>query len=276
MYIHWIMKRPLSGVELEILESRISNLAPSYWHKNLDNRPCGRLYYIKKGIGYIRTFGREYKLVPGHLYLVPPGGDFAYGCRQDLQIWWLHFTARLYSCIDLFDYLPYEVEIVPGELKQVERRLLRLIEIHKSEGARNQLECNGLLLQFLASFFRDPDTEHLSRVQKARIRFLPVLRYIDEHLGEKLPVELLAKMACYEKSHFSTLFTAVIGSPPSKYVMRKRLEQAQLIMRKSDIKLDILARQLGFSDAFHFSKAFKRHTGHSPAEYRTMRQQGMP
>lgn len=276
MYIHWIMKRPLSGVELEILESRISRLTPSYWHRSLDNRPCGRLYYIKKGAGFIRTFGREYQLVPGHLYLVPPGGDFAYGCRQDLQIWWLHFTVRLFSCIDLFDYLPYEVEIVPGDVRPVEQRMLRLVQMYKGEAARDQLECSGLLLQFLSLFFRDPDTEHLSRAQKARLRFLPVLRYIDEHLGEKMPVGVLAGMASYEKSHFSTMFTAVLGSPPAKYIMRKRLEQAELILRKSDAKLETLAAQFCFSDAFHFSKAFKRHTGHSPAEYRAMRRQGLP
>lgn len=276
MYYYWIMKRPLAGVELEILESRISNLTPSYWHKDLDNRPCARLYYIKKGCGFIRTYGREYKLVPGHLYLVPPGGNFAYGCIEDLQIWWLHFTATLFSCINLFNYLPYEVDIVPHGISQIEKPLLRLIEIHKNEAVKDQMEYSGILLQFLSMFFKDPDADHLSQSQKAQARFLPVLRYIEDHLGEKMPVETLAKMVSYEKSHFSTVFSAVFGSPPSKYIMRKRIEQAQLVLRQSDVKLEILAGQLGFGDAFHFSKAFKRITGISPSNYREMRSEETP
>jgi len=276
MYIHWIMKKPLSGIEWEILESRVSNLTPAYWHKELDDRPCARLYYIKKGSGFIRSFGQEYRLEPGHFYLVPPRGGFAYSCLKDLQIWWLHFKATLFSCVDLFDYLPYEVEIIPADVGQVEKNMLRLIEIHRSESARDQLECGGILLQFLAMFFRDADTGHLSRTQKAWVRFLPVLRYIEDHLSENLHVEMLAKLANYEKSHFSTVFAEVFGAPPSKYVMRRRIEQAQLILRKQDIKLEALAEQLGFSDAFHFSKAFKRITGFSPAAFRMAGEEKTP
>lgn len=276
MYISWIMKGLLASIEVRIIESRVSNLTPSYWHKDLDNRPYGRLYYIKKGAGYIRSYGKEYRLAPGHAYLVPPRGDFAYGCKTNLQIWWFHFTATILSCIDLFDHLPYEVEVVPQDQKLFEKRLLRIIEIHASEKAGEQLEYSGILLQFLSMFFHDPDEKSLTRKQETRIRLLPVLKYIDEHLGENVSVDTLARLANYEKSHFSTVFSSLLGTPPSRYIIRKRIEQAQLMLRRSDIKLESLAAQTGFSDAFHLSKTFKRVTGHSPSEYRTMRREGMP
>ncbi|OGV70131.1 MAG: hypothetical protein A2283_14335 [Lentisphaerae bacterium RIFOXYA12_FULL_48_11] len=276
MYNSWIMKGLLASIDVRIIESRISNLTPSYWHKELDNRPYGRLYYIKKGAGYIRSYGKEYRLLPGHVYLVPPRGDFAYGCTNDLQIWWLHFTATILSCIDLFDHLPYNTDVVPREKMQFEKLLLRLIDIHGSERADEQLEYSGMLLQFLSMFFHDQEEKSLTQKQETRIRFLPVLKYIDEHLGEGIAIDTLAKMANYEKSHFSTVFSSLLGTPPSQYVIRKRVEQAQLMLRRSDIKLEALAEQLGFSDAFHLSKVFKRVTGHSPSEYRNMRREGMP
>lgn len=270
------MKGLLASIEVRIIESRISNLTPSYWQKDLDNRPYGRLYYIKKGVGYIRSYGKEYRLMPGHVYLVPPRGDFAYGCTKDLQIWWLHFTATILSCIDMFDHLPYKVDVVPLEKRQFEKRLLRLIDIHASEKANEQLEYSGILLQFLSMFFKDPEGQKLTQKQETRIRFLPVLKYIDEHLGEGIAIGTLAKMANYEKSHFSTVFSSLLGTPPLRYIIRKRIEQTQLMLRRSDIKLEALAEQLGFSDAFHLSKVFKRVTGHSPSEYRAMRRAGMP
>lgn len=263
-------------MDVRIIESRISNLTPSYWHKDLDNRPCGRLYYIKKGAGYIRSHGKEYRLVPGHVYFVSPRGDFAYGCTKNLQIWWFHFTATIMSCIDLFDHLAYDVEVVPSDLEEFERRLLRVMEIYGSEKAKEQLECSGILLQFLSMFFRDPDGQSLSQKQETRLRLLPVLKYIDEHLGERVAVGTLAKIANYEKSHFSTVFSSLLGAPPSQYVIRKRVEQAQLMLGRSDIKLETLAEKLGFSDAFHLSKVFKRVTGFSPSEYRNMGREGIP
>jgi len=276
MYFPWIMKLPLTGIELNILESRISDLTPSYWHRDPDNRPCARIYYIKKGQGFIRSYGRHYELAPGRLYLIPPAGDFAYGCTKDLQIWWLHFTAKLFSCVDLFDCLPYEIELVPPTVTHIEASLSRLLELPGNESVKGQLESCGILLQLLSMFSKEPEGESLSESQNIRVRLLPALKYIDEHPGGKISVETLAKITGYEKSHFSTLFSAAFASSPAKYMMRKRIEQAQLMLQRSNDKLDTLADRLGFSDAFHFSKTFKRLTGVSPADYRKTGKTGTP
>jgi AraC-like DNA-binding protein len=262
------MDEYLSHVEIQMLESRISNLTPSYWHKKGDNRPYGRIYYVKHGAGFIRPFGREVQLVPGHFYLVPPRGDLDYGCTADMQIWWMHFTATLYGCIDLFDYLPYEVERAPGRREDVEGRLLRLLETAKSGRAAEQLEGTGILMQLVAPFFRDPAASPHRERQEGRKRFLPVLRHIDENLGRRIPVAELARIASYERSHFSTVFARVFGLPPLQYVIRRRIERVQLALQRSDAKLERLAAELGFRDAFHLSKAFKRETGLSPREFR--------
>ena len=276
MYIPWIMKRPLTGIELDIIESRVSHLTPSYWHKDPDNRPYARIYYVNKGLGFIRSYGRQYELTPGRLYLIPPAGDFAYGCKKDLQIWWLHFTAKLFSYVDLFDYLPYEIELVPQPISHIEASLSRLIEIHGNKSARDQLESGGILLQLLSMFFKDPEGENLPQAQNIRTRLLPALKHIEEHPDERISVETLAKIAGYEKSHFSTLFSTAFATSPAKYIMRKRIEQAQLLLQRSNDKMETLAHRLGFSDAFHFSKAFKHQTGVSPSEYRKKGETGAP
>jgi len=266
----------LAHTAVQMLESRISNLTPSYWHREGDNRPYGRLYYIKSGSGFIRPYGREYSLRPGRLYLVPPRGDFAYGCTKDLQIWWMHFTATLYGGIDLFDYLPYRVERTPRDLPELERRMLRLLEAGRSPHPGDQIEGIGILLELVAPFFQDPERPPRPEQQEGLKRFLPVLRHIDEHLGEPVSVGELARIARYEKSHFSTLFSRFFGLPPKKYVHRRRIERVQLDLQRSPSKLEVLARQFGFHDAFHLSKAFKRATGLSPRDFRKARKESIP
>jgi AraC-like DNA-binding protein len=262
------MDEYLSHVGIQMLESRISNLTPSYWHQERDNRPYGRIYYVKHGAGFIRPFGQEHRLVPGRVYLVPPRGDLDYGCTENMQIWWMHFTATLFGCIDLFDYLTYDVERVPEDLKGLERRLLRLLETAKSVRAAEQLEGTGILLQLVAPFFRDPASPPHRERQESRRRFLPVLRHIDENLGRRIAVDELARIASYERSHFSTLFARVFGLPPLKYVIRRRIERVQLELQRTNAKLERLAAEFGFRDAFHLSKAFKRQTGLSPRDFR--------
>ena len=266
----------LSHVEIQMLESRISNLTPSYWHKEGDNRPYARLYYVKSGTGFIRPYGREYPLRPGRLYLVPPRGDFAYGCTTNLQIWWMHFAATLFGCMDLFDYLPSHVERKPENLARLETRMRRLLETAGSQRAADQVEGMGLLLQLIAPFFHDPPPTMQRELREGRRRLLPVLKYIDENLGRVIAVPDLARVACYEKSHFSMLFARLFGVPPMRYVNRKRLERVQLILARGDAKLEELAREFGFSDAFHLSKAFKRETGLSPREFRRSKRESVP
>jgi AraC-like DNA-binding protein len=262
------MDEHLSHVEIQMIESRVSNLTPSYWRKTGDNRPYGRLYYVKHGAGFIRPFGREYRLVPGRLYLVPPRGDFAYGCDQDMQIWWMHFSARIYGAIDLFDYLPYAVERVPEDLAGLERRMQRLMAVAAGGGPADQLEGTGLLLQLVAPFFREPEGAGGRSLQEARRRLLPVLRHIDENLGRRITVAELARIASYERSHFSTVFAGAFGIPPLQYVIRRRIERVQMALQREETKLEALADAYGFLDAFHLSKAFKQRTGMSPRAYR--------
>jgi AraC-like DNA-binding protein len=269
------MDEYLSHVEIQMLESRVSNLTPSYWRKSGDNRPYGRIYYVRSGSGFIRPYGREYPLVPGRVYLVPPRGDLAYGCVADMQIWWMHFTATLFGCVDLFDYLPYDVERVPEDLDGLEARMRRLLEAARSGRPADQLEGTGILLQLVAPFFRQPAETPAPRQQDIR-RFLPVLKHIDENLGRAVSVAQLARVANYETSHFSTRFARTFGVSPWRYVMRKRIERVQLALQRSDAKLDRLAEEFGFQDAFHLSKAFKRATGLSPRDFRKAKRELQP
>ena len=146
----------------------------------------------------------------------------------------------------------------------------------KSNAAADQLEGIGILLQLVAPFFREVSPAPHSEAQESKRRFLPVLRHIDENLGRRITVASLARIASYEKSHFSVLFSALFGVSPMKYVNRKRIERVQLTLQRTDAKLDGLAREFGFHDAFHLSKAFKHATGMSPRDFRKAKKEAQP
>ena len=67
---------------------------------------------------------------------------------------------------------------------------------------------------------------------------------------------------------FRKAFKTATGESPAVFRRRRRLEQAALMLQRPDLKLDLIARSLGFYDAFHLSKAFKAETGDSPEAFR--------
>lgn len=82
-------------------------------------------------------------------------------------------------------------------------------------------------------------------------------------------VESLADEASMSRSAFAERFTAAFGRPPMNLVNHVRMQRAaQLLERREELSVDEIADRVGFSSRSHFSRAFKKHTGKSPAEFR--------
>ncbi|SMO69777.1 Helix-turn-helix domain-containing protein [Saccharicrinis carchari] len=99
-------------------------------------------------------------------------------------------------------------------------------------------------------------------------RILKVLNYVENNIGKELTNPILAKQAKMTTNAFTRLFTEEIGTPPQKYVKKKRIDQACVLLHHSDWSIDEVANKTGFADRYHFSRIFKVTTGLSPAKYK--------
>jgi AraC family transcriptional regulator len=67
------------------------------------------------------------------------------------------------------------------------------------------------------------------------------------------------------------VFTLAIGVPPQRYVSRMRLEKAMAEIAAGRLPLAEVALNARFSSQASFTRAFRRATGTTPAEYRRRR-----
>jgi AraC family transcriptional regulator len=104
------------------------------------------------------------------------------------------------------------------------------------------------------------------RLDDRRLR--RVLAYVEEHLAEDITVTDLANVACLSIFHFTRAFAATMGVPPHRYVSRRRLENAKAMIATGRTSLSEIALGCRFSSQSSFSRAFRRATGLTPAEYR--------
>lgn len=95
-----------------------------------------------------------------------------------------------------------------------------------------------------------------------------VMDYIQAHLAEAIDLQKLSDIACVSPYHFHRIFFSVIGENVGEYILRLRMEYAAGILVNSSLTLTEIADRIGYQTAQSLSKAFKKHFGVSPSEYK--------
>jgi AraC family transcriptional regulator len=69
--------------------------------------------------------------------------------------------------------------------------------------------------------------------------------------------------------YFARQFKAATGLPPHQYVISRRIERAQFLLRTNrELSLAEAADRAGFADQSHFCLHFKRIVGVTPGQFR--------
>lgn len=98
-----------------------------------------------------------------------------------------------------------------------------------------------------------------------------VLALIEANLDQPLTLATLADEAALSEYHFARMFRQSMKMAPHQYVMQRRMERAEQLVRHSALPLTDIALACGFSSASHFSNRFKSVTGYSPTQLRAAR-----
>ena len=68
--------------------------------------------------------------------------------------------------------------------------------------------------------------------------------------------------------NFQRIFKEATGMSPNNYLLEMRIQRASKLLTETDTAIYNISEQVGISDWFYFSKAFKKKFGVSPLNYR--------
>jgi AraC-like DNA-binding protein len=91
---------------------------------------------------------------------------------------------------------------------------------------------------------------------------------VDRSYAQPLDVNVLARHAHVSPAHFSRRFKEAFGETPYQYVLTRRVERAQELLRNTDTSVTDVCLEVGFQSLGSFSSAFSRVTGMTPTAYR--------
>jgi len=99
-------------------------------------------------------------------------------------------------------------------------------------------------------------------------RLSPALTFINQNYDKSITNEQLAELCDLSTTHFRRLFKEQMGISPMHYRENIRIHWAIKLLESQMFTISEVADRLGYSDIYHFSKVFKRHTGNSPSFYK--------
>lgn len=137
---------------------------------------------------------------------------------------------------------------------------------------RNQLQA-FLKKQYLENSLLEINTEKIPEdksIQEITDPFMQkVVDFIQKNIENiDLTSELIEQHLKVSKMQLYRKLKAVSGLSVSDVIRKIRFRKACELLEKSDRNISEIAYDLGFSDPFYFSKAFKKETGYSPLQYR--------
>lgn len=90
----------------------------------------------------------------------------------------------------------------------------------------------------------------------------------DGRYAEPLDLEALARTAHVSPRHFSRSFRRTFSESPHQYLLTRRIERAQYLLRTTDLRVAEVCLAVGFTSVGSFTTTFRRRVGVSPTAYR--------
>lgn len=117
----------------------------------------------------------------------------------------------------------------------------------------------------------DAFTEYILLKEMVRLSGKQLIKgienYIDSHLSDEISIEMLCSDFNISRTKLYEIMKQYTGDGIAKYIKKKRLEKAKLLLKTTDLKIADISSAVGFSDYNYFLRVFKKAFGVSPKKY---------
>ena len=110
-----------------------------------------------------------------------------------------------------------------------------------------------ILHQLVQQLYEKSHPSYFEKAEAAKIK-----KYIDQHLDEMIALETLSKLVFRSPSRVIKIFKEAYGQTPYDYILKKKMEIAQILLKNSSLTIKEISSQIGFCDEHYFSNYFKK------------------
>jgi AraC family transcriptional regulator len=257
-----------SSTSVEVTLPRVS-----YHCLVLISRPPEKLHVRYEGVK------RDMPPAAGSIAVVPAGSSqlVRWQASKDTLLVYLEPSLVARVAAESFEFDPSRTVVLPLHGLNVPELRSSMLAVDA------ELRAGGVGGSLLAESFANVLSVHLIRhitrphreLASAdgvlpRHKLRRVIEYIMENLGGSPTLEQMAAVVHLSPFHFARQFKAATGLAPHQYVIVRRVERAQHLLRtEGGLGLAEVAFRSGFANQSHFCFQFKRIVGITPRQFQT-------
>lgn len=96
-----------------------------------------------------------------------------------------------------------------------------------------------------------------------------IVRYMEEHLGERMTIDRICRDNLVGRSQLQKLFRDTKGCGVIEFFSMMKIDTARQMIRDNQLNFTQIADRLGYNSIHYFSRQFKQITTMTPSEYAT-------
>ncbi len=258
---------PPAATRLAVVSGGCEHCAPDY----RITRPGFRyasVEFVAGGCGTLTLKGMPHRLAPGVFFTYGPrvAQDIVTDPRRPLVKYFIDFTGRGAAA------LLRENGLAPGTVAQssAPSEIAAAFEDLIRSGLRDtrftprlcRLGLETLVLRLAESAVACEDAGSPAFATYERCR-----RHIDERWRDLDSLDQIAAECHVDPAYLCRLFRRFDHESPYQHLSRLRMNHAAELLRRPGAMVKTVAAEMNFSDAFHFSRNFKRVFGVAPARF---------
>ncbi len=229
---------------------------PDYLTGSGDHPEATQLYFHLEGEATFQQPQAALPVAPGNVLIIPAGQVGQYRAAAGMKYHWLSLgrhwppewgppSARLLG-------LRYDAEL-EGRFAEIRELLI----LQKPGYPLRAISAFYALLARLEELAPPVSVSHSPYPEAVRA----AIAYLRDHLTAPYDAAATSAAANLSQSHLRALFERWVGESPRRCHTRGRIETAARLLREGAMPVAAVAAHVGYSDARHFARVFKRVMG---------------
>jgi AraC family transcriptional regulator, transcriptional activator of pobA len=220
----------------------------------------------------------EWDLGVGDVLVVPSGEPHRVVERPRSEYWKLDFSASWFGAHATEALLePFEkvrdggsavVGIRAARHRFVEELLRELEDVGRGPGNDARAVVQGSLLTLILNEVGKAAGSDVSPAGAVGGVVAESLRFIERHCLRRLTLDEVAAALGRSPAYVTTALTKATGRSAGAWIVSGRMAEARRLLLHSDEMVDVVAERVGYADATHFIRMFRRAHGATPAAWR--------